>query len=392
MRIIRWLMITSLALAANVPAAPKKPPVPVTLAWPSSGGAYRVEYLESISKPADLSIRRSFFAKLGDILVGPSRQPQTLFRPFTIAADAQGRLLITDPGAGVVHLLDPARNKHRVLQGPSRERFLSPIGLDFDAAGNIYVSDSILGKIFVFDKDGRFRRFLGDVPGEGFFKRPTGLAVDRATHRLYLTDTLRHKVYVLDPEGKVERARGRRGSGPGEFNFPTAIALAENRVFVLDAMNFRVQVFTSTGEYISSFGRPANEPGGFFRPKGLATDARNKLVFVVDAMFEVIQAFTFEGDLVMATAPLGRTFSSGAMKWSRLRPAPAAPRRASRISPGSAAPPASASNATTSITASCRTRASRSTTGTCAASTLPAPPATIPTASTVETPPITSRS
>jgi len=287
-------------LAAALQAGDRKASIPIPLAWPSSGASRRIEYLESISSPADLSIRRGWFSRLGDIVLGPSEKPRRLLRPFTIAADPQGRLLVADPETPAVHLFDPRRNRHKVLQGPSRQPLESPIGVDFDASGNFYVSDSALGKIFVFDKEGRFRRFIGDAGGEGIFKRPTGLAVDRAANRIYLTDTLRHQVYVLDAQGRVERQWGQRGAGAGEFNYPTAVALAEDRVFVLDAMNFRVQVFTRAGAYVSSFGSPVNEPGGFFRPKGLAVDEQRELVFVVDALFEVVQAFTFEGKLVFA--------------------------------------------------------------------------------------------
>ncbi len=293
-------MVAFGVLAAGAPAGQEKPPVAITLAWPPSGASYRVDYLGSISSPGDLSIRRGFFSRLGDVLWGPSGQPRTFFRPFTIAVDEEGRLVVADPGVASVHLLDSRHNKHKVLQKSRRERFRSPIGLDFDARGNIYVSDSILGKIFVFDQDGRFLRFLGDVRGEGIFRRPTGLAVDRAANQIYLTDTTRHKVFVLDLQGRVKRQWGTRGSNPGEFNYPTAVVLADDRVFVLDAMNFRVQVFTREGAYLASFGSPANEPGGFFRPKGLAVDRQNRLVFAVDAMFEVVQAFTFDGKLVMA--------------------------------------------------------------------------------------------
>jgi DNA-binding beta-propeller fold protein YncE len=176
----------------------------------------------------------------------------------------------------------------------------SPIGAGVDAAGNLYVADSDLGKIFVFRQDGRFSRFLGDAKGEGLYKRPTGLAIDRGTGEIYLTETLRHKVLVLDRQGGVIREWGKRGEGPGEFNYPVSVAVHAERVFVLDSMNFRVQVFTRQGRFVSAFGKLANEPGGFFRPKSLAFDVRTGLLFVVDAMFEVVQAFTPEGKLVFA--------------------------------------------------------------------------------------------
>lgn len=295
-----FLLIALCLLGASVATPQEKQAESIPLAWPSSAATYRVDYLGSISTPGDLSIRRGWLKKLGDVLAGPSGQPRALLRPFTIAVDAEGRLLVADPGTGAVHLLDSKHNKHKVLQKSRHESFRSPIGADFDAAGKIYVSDSMLGKIFVFDRDGKFVRFLGDIRGEGIFKRPTGLAVDLATHEIFVTDTTRHKVFVLDPQGKILRQWGTRGSNPGEFNYPTALALAEDRIFVLDAMNFRVQAFSREGAYLASFGSPANEPGGFFRPKGLAVDSKNKLVFVVDAMFEVVQAFTYDGKLMMA--------------------------------------------------------------------------------------------
>jgi len=63
-----------------------------------------------------------------------------------------------------------------------------------DAQDNIYVTDSESGKIFVFDADGKYRHALGSLKGgEGYFKRPTGIAVDSAAQRIYVTDTLRDK-------------------------------------------------------------------------------------------------------------------------------------------------------------------------------------------------------
>ena len=285
----------------NISAVVRKPPAPVALAWPPSGASCRVEYIQSISSPGDLAIHSGFLSKLATVVFGPSEKPNKLVRPFAIASDSTGRIAVTDPGMGAVHLLDPGRNRHKVVQGSGRERFRSPIGLDFDRGGNLYVADSVLGKIFVFAKDGGFRHCIGEVRREGLFKRPTGLAVERSSGRIFLTDTLRHKVYVLDASGKIESEWGRRGEGPGEFNFPTDVALGgDDRVFVLDAMNFRVQIFTRSGQYVSSFGKPANEPGGFFRPKGIAVDESSRLVYVADAMFQVVQAFSFEGKLAFA--------------------------------------------------------------------------------------------
>lgn len=288
-----WTYLAAAVLAAAVDSH-------VPLAWPETRAAYRVEFIESIRSPDDAGLKRSVWARLGNAMIGGSERPRRFLRPFAVAGIALDRLLITDPGAGDARWLDRPGKKYIALEGPSRQRLRSPIGAGVDAAGNLYVADSELGKLFVFDKAGRFRYFLGDVKGEGLYKRPTGLAIDRLSGEIYLTDTLRHKVFVLDRRGAVLRDWGKRGEGPGEFNFPLAVAIDGERVFVLDSMNFRVQVFNRQGKFLREFGKPVNEPGGFFRPKGLAFDARTGLLFVVDSMFELVQAFTPEGKLVFA--------------------------------------------------------------------------------------------
>ncbi len=296
-----------LCAPALAPTAVETAPAPVPLAWPEANAPVRVEYLGSIATEEDASVRRGFWSRLGNLIVGgPDRRVTALTRPFTVAADATGRLLVADPGTPGVHLFDLTKKSHQVLRGPSRLPLRSPIGVDADGAGNIYVTDSTNGRIYVFGRDGRFTRFIGEMKDEGYFKRPTGLAVDRSSRRIYLTDTLQHSVYVVSTSGTIERSWGRRGDGPGDFNFPTAVALADDRVFVLDSMNFRVQAFTREGSYLNSFGHAANEPGGFFRPKGLAVDTTNRLVLVVDAMFGAVQAFTYDGRLVWAFGQGGR--------------------------------------------------------------------------------------
>ena len=65
------------------------------------------------------------------------------------------------------------------------------------------------GKIFVFDANGKFRRVIGSIKGEGYFKRATGIAVDSPAQRIYVTDTLRHQIWVLDMQGKCCRGSAR---------------------------------------------------------------------------------------------------------------------------------------------------------------------------------------
>lgn len=295
-----WWSATCAALGGET-----RPLIP--LAWPESGSAYQVEFVQSLRSPEDLGVRRSAWSILGRVLTGESERPRRLVRPFGVAGSSLSRLLITDSAFGGAVLLDRSEKKYAVLAGPGRERLRSPVGAALDAAGNLYVTDSDLGKIFVFSKNGRFNRFVGDSRGEGLYKRPTGISIDQASGEIYITETLRHRVLVLDQKGAIVREWGQRGEGPGEFNFPVSVTVHQDRVFVLDAMNGRVQVFDRKGRFLSSFGKLANEPGSFIRPRGLAFDPRNNLVFVVDAMLEAVQAFRPDGKLAFAFGSPGES-------------------------------------------------------------------------------------
>jgi hypothetical protein len=90
---------------------------------------------------------------------------------------------------------------------------------------------------------------------------------------------------------------GKRGSGPGEFNFPTAVTLSAGRVYVVDSMNFRIQAFSPDGKFINTFGQLGNQSGTLNRPKGIAADTDGNL-YIVDALFETVQIFDPAGRLL----------------------------------------------------------------------------------------------
>ncbi|MFQ5695587.1 MAG: 6-bladed beta-propeller [Terriglobia bacterium] len=289
------LLVSALLSASGSPGpSPADPARPRKTAARVSRGA--IDYVRSIDSVRAFSQPRSFLGKVVEWVAGRAEKPR-LLRPYAVAQDSQGRLIVADPGQRVVHIFDFERRKYQHLSGGRRERFRSPVGVAVDARDNIYVSDSVRARIYIFNKKGKFIRALGAPDRETVFRRPTGLALDPARRLLYVTDTLRHQVLVLDLGGALLRTIGRRGKGPGEFNYPTALALAGGTLYVADAMNFRVQALTPEGHFLSSFGRLGNRTGTFNRIKGIAADTDGNL-YVVDALFETVQVFDPEGRLL----------------------------------------------------------------------------------------------
>jgi DNA-binding beta-propeller fold protein YncE len=261
-------------------------------------GGRRVDFVRAFSSQSDLATSRSFWKRVFDVIAGPPEYHR-LVRPYDIALDSHGRILVTDPGDLAVHIFDFKSKKYSRLEtGKHGERFRSPIGIAVDGQDNIYVTDSALGKIFVFDAGGKFRRYLGAISDqEGLFKRPTGIAIDKQKNEIFVSDTLRDKIFVMDLQGRALREFGARGTGPGQFNFPTEIVLHDDELVVVDAMNFRVQVLGRDGQYRTQFGRVGDNTGSLFRPKGLGIDGEGN-IHLVDGLFETVQVFDRLGALL----------------------------------------------------------------------------------------------
>ena len=141
--------------------------------------------------------------------------------------------------------------------------------------------------------------------GEGYFKRPTGIAVDSAAQRIYVTDTLRNKIYVLDMQGSVLQTVGKGGTGKGEFYYPTELHLDGENLLVVDAMNFRVQWFKRNGDVEGTLGQVGDSLGQMFRPKGVAVDSEDHL-YIVDATFGVGAGFQPAGAVALLLRKAGR--------------------------------------------------------------------------------------
>jgi DNA-binding beta-propeller fold protein YncE len=268
-------------------------------AWEMSlEGGRRLTWERSFSSEAEVKPNRGFWNKLVDIVAGVPDY-RSLLRPYSIVEDSRGRILVSDPGAAGIHVFDFPQRKYKFIQRLDRDpSMLTPQCIAVDAQDNIYVTDSQAGVIFVFAPSGKFLRAIGSLKGgEGYFKRPTGIAVDSAAQRIYVTDTLRDRVYILDMQGNVVQMFGRPGQGAGEFNHPTELRLQGPNLMAVDAMNFRVQVFDRSGAFQYAVGKVGDSPGAMFRPKAAAVDSEGDL-YVVDGLWGIVQVFNEQGELL----------------------------------------------------------------------------------------------
>jgi len=298
-RTVKALFVAGLLVSVAWAGGKPKVTRPAELWQMSLDGGRSLTWEHSFSSESEVRPNRGFWNKLVDVVAG-NPDFKFLVRPYSVITDSKGRVIVTDPGASGVHIFDFAQKKYKFIERreKARDAMLAPQCVAVDAKDNIYVTDSESGKIFVFEPNGKYVRAIGSLKGgEGYFKRPTGIAVDGAGQRIYVTDTLRDEVFILDLQGNVIGRFGKTGQGQGEFNLPTELRLSGQDLLVVDSMNFRVQAFDREGRFEFSIGKAGDATGAMFRPKAVSVDSEGD-VYVVDALWGVVQVFNRQGQLL----------------------------------------------------------------------------------------------
>ena len=98
-------------------------------------------------------------------------------------------------------------------------------------------------------------------------------------------------------EGVTNRFEGGRGTGEGEFNSPTAIAVDPNgNILVADTGNARVEKFSPNGTFVRSIKR-------FDAPSGIAIDRKGNIYVAEVGSKHLVQKLGPDGTFIAAWAP-----------------------------------------------------------------------------------------
>jgi DNA-binding beta-propeller fold protein YncE len=171
--------------------------------------------------------------------------------------------------------------------------FLFPHGMTVDREGNVWVTDG-LGKdgkgqqVFKFSPDGKVLLTLGKagVAGDGpdTFNAPSAVAI-APNGDIFVADghggKTNSRVVKFDKTGKFIKTWGKKGTAPGDFDIPHAIAFdSKGRLFVGDRNNNRIQIFDQAGNFITAWTQ-------FSRPSGIYID-KNDIIYVADSESESV--------------------------------------------------------------------------------------------------------
>ena len=194
------------------------------------------------SKALDLQVPKGIvFRNSGHIFVG----------------DNSGRILIIDGRGECVGSFGGL--------GSLDDKLNDPWGLSVDSDGNVIVADKGSSLIKIFSPDGKFLMKIG---GQGTLKSPVHcIQYDKY---LIVSDKGEHCIKVFDRNGNFQYMFGKEGSGDGEFNAPSCMAVNKSgHLMVCDECNHRVQIFELNGKFIGKFGTNGSNLGEFKNPVSL---------------------------------------------------------------------------------------------------------------------------
>lgn len=266
--------------------------------WPPPPEPPRFKLVDILRGASDFG-RPGVLDAIGDALTG--RQDHLLLRPQGIAVRGDKQLYVTDIKLRCVHVFNFGSHKSRLIREVAEEPLVSPVGVAV-CGELIAVSDSSRKEVFLIKPDGSLVR---KITKPGGFKRPTGLAFFAKTKLLYVVDTLACEVYAFDLSGRLVRKFGSRGIDPGQFNYPTYIAVDHaGKIYVTDSLNFRVQVFDPKGRFLMKIGTHGDATGHLGIPKGVAVDSLGR-IYIVDSYFSCVQVFDQKGRFLLSLGESG---------------------------------------------------------------------------------------
>jgi sugar lactone lactonase YvrE/DNA-binding CsgD family transcriptional regulator len=289
---------TAVSTAARTPTAPAEAAAPAPTATPSPA--------DPASSPTGSGPAVFVWASDGGLAD---------FRPYMLALDAQDNLYAIDVRSSRIVKFDPngtvLTTWGSVGTGNGQFDFNVPPTRD----GGIAIAAD--GTVLVVDDTGRVQQFTGDgrllgvwpscgkgsAPGQ--FSWPTGIAVAR-DGTVYIGDGRgADRIQVFAPDGSLRAVWGSSGSGPGEFAQPTPCAVDHaGNLYVADNSNSRVVELDARGQVVRTVGSAGNGPGEFLGGLRVALDGAGNL-YMTDNDNARAQKFDAQGRYLGEWGSLG---------------------------------------------------------------------------------------
>lgn len=255
---------------------------PIDLVDDAAGNVYIVDNTNHRIRKVDVAGNISTYAGNGIAAYAGDGGPATaasLHNPNRMTIDAAGNIFVADAGNNVIRKISTSGIITTVVGtgvagfsgdgGPATAaRMSQPLGVGFDANGNMYIADGFNRRIRKVSPSGIISTIAGNgmsgTTGDGglaiaaTMQYPNGIAVD-ATCNVYFTDWSAHTVRRINTSGYISTVVGIPGSagfsgdggasvaakinGPDNLTFDPAMNL-----YIPDFYNNRIRMVANLGD------------------------------------------------------------------------------------------------------------------------------------------------
>ena len=222
--------------------------------------------------------------------------------PTGIAVDGNGNILVADTGNGRIEKFSPRGTFLSTMgtKGSGHGQLAEPDGIAVDRSGNIYIADVGNHRVQKLAPDGKFiAEWKGPEPG---FYGPRRIAIG-PDNSIYIVDQGHNRVVRFNQDETTLQTWGSSGSGDGQLNDPTSVAVdpITNKVYVADPRNKRIQLFDSNGKFLTKWAVPEwGQPVGF---EDLVIDSQAGRLYASSANMDAVLIFDLNGTRI-GTLPL----------------------------------------------------------------------------------------
>ena len=203
--------------------------------------------------------------------------------PRGVAVDASGNSFVTDTYNERVEKFDAAGNfvKAWGMRGNGPGLFNYPRLISADPRnGDVVIADTDSNTIYKYDNGGTYKWGIQTFNTKEKFITPYGVDIG-PDGKIYVADSNGFKVVVLDENGNFLLEFGSKGTGAGQFKFPRGIDVdTDGSIWVADSSNDNVQHFSATGAYLGTLATKGTALGKVVQPFGVESDGH--YIYVAD--------------------------------------------------------------------------------------------------------------
>ena len=199
---------------------------------------------------------------------------------FSVAVDNDDNIYVTNFGSNGVFKFNKNGTQIKVVKPAVNITCLRGIAV----SGDLVIVADLSNQLLCYTRDLEFVRKI-----DLYSCQPIGIVCDEEG-KMYVCDFSQHCVKVLSAQGELLYSFGDNDTSHKLSN-PHSIRVDSDFVYVTEwGNNHCVSVFTKQGQFITSFGSRGSGDGQFNRPSGLAIDS-DGVLYICDNGNSRIQVF-----------------------------------------------------------------------------------------------------